>query len=120
MLRQQFLSSSQGTWSVTSPQITLQTVVFTEKVIIAAGGRSLGILIETSPYCIRRWLDAILPSPIHAAQGKLARETARSRGFQQSHLASKREHLYSVGTPRCPLYCGLKHNKKTDWVLTVV
>ena len=61
-------------------------------------------------------LDALLPLPAHAAQGKQARKDPKTQQMQHSHLVSNLGHLYAVGVPCHALYCSPKHDKKQGCV----
>ena len=65
-------------------------------------------------------LDALLPSPAHAAQGRQARKASKAQRMEHSHLVTKLIHLYTVGELCYTLYCGPKCNKKPQWVPAVV
>ena len=52
----------------------------------------------------RSKLDALLPSLVHAAQGKQARKAAKDQRMEHSHLVTKLVHLYTVGALRYALY----------------
>lgn len=69
---------------------------------------------------IRCKLDAILPSPAHAAQGKQARGAVKSQRREHSQPVSKLVHTYTVGEPCYALYCGPKRNRQARWVPAVV
>ena len=63
-------------------------------------------------------IDALLPSPAHAAQGKQAREANKS---QQQEMVAKVAHIYKVEDQVYALYFGPRHDKEqARWVPAVV
>uniref|UniRef100_A0A5S6R4H4 RNA-directed DNA polymerase n=1 Tax=Trichuris muris TaxID=70415 RepID=A0A5S6R4H4_TRIMR len=69
---------------------------------------------------IRCKLDALVPSPAHIAQGRLAKETARPHLRMNRRLTAKRVHSYTLGAPCYALYYGPKRDKEPRWVPAVV
>ncbi|KFD45736.1 hypothetical protein M513_13395 [Trichuris suis] len=82
------------------------------------GGYSPGELLNGRQ--IRCKLDALLPSPAHVAQGKLASRMAKSCLRSRNPLVPKRVHSYAVGTPCYAWYCGPKRDKEPRWVPALV
>jgi transposase InsO family protein len=68
---------------------------------------------------IRTELDALIPSPAHAAQGKQAREATASQQDETTRMAAV-TYAYSVGSPCYALYCGPRRTKDPRWVAAVV
>ena len=69
---------------------------------------------------IRTKLDALVPSPAHAAQGKQAREAAKSQSRERTKVVSVTTYCYTVGAPCYALYCGPRCNKEPRWIPAVV
>ena len=69
---------------------------------------------------IRTRLDALVPSPAHAAQGKQARQASKSQQNEKSISVNATTYQYRVGAPCYPLYFGPKRNKNPQWIPAVV
>ncbi len=70
---------------------------------------------------IRTRIDTLLPSPVHAAQQKQAREATKSQNTEQQQGVSRvSTSKYSVGTACYALYCGPRRNKQARWVPATV
>lgn len=69
---------------------------------------------------IRCKLDALIPSPVHAAQGKQAKKSTTSQRGELNHKVSKLVHNFLVGTSCYALYCGPRSNKQPRWVPAIV
>ena len=66
---------------------------------------------------IRTKIDTLLPSPAHTAQGKQAKEAAKS---QKKETVVKVTKLYNVGDPVYALYFGPRRDKEPRWVPAIV
>lgn len=69
---------------------------------------------------LRCKLDTLAPSPVHAAQGKQAREATKSQMQENTCVVSKLAHTYQVGAACYALYCGPKRTNDPRWIPAVV
>ena len=69
---------------------------------------------------IRTKLDALVPSPAHVAQGKQAKEAAKSQLSECTKMVAKTTYQYSVGAPCYALYYGPKRNRSPRWIPAIV
>ena len=66
---------------------------------------------------LRTKLDTLLPSPAHAAQGKQAKEAAKS---QREETVAKVVRSYNVGDAVYALYYGPRRNNQPRWVPAII
>ena len=69
---------------------------------------------------IRTKLDALVPSPAHVAQGKQAKEAAKSQRDETTKTVAITTYNYAVGSPCYALYCGPRHNQEPRWIPATV
>ena len=69
---------------------------------------------------IRCKLDALVPSPAHAAQGKQAKKAAMDQFSERSKLIAMTTYRYTIGAPCYALYCGPKSSKDPRWIPATV
>ena len=65
-------------------------------------------------------LDALVPSPAHAAKGKQARQASKSQQNEKSISVNATTYQYRVGAPCYALYFSPKWNKNFRWIPAVV
>ena len=64
-------------------------------------------------------VDALVPSPTQAAQGKQARQASKSQQNEKSITVNATTYQYRVGAPCYTLYFSPKWNKNPRWILAV-
>ena len=70
---------------------------------------------------IRTKLDALIPSPAHAAQGRQAKAVAKEQLSERTKMVNAMTYQYAVGAPCYALYCCPRRNKKSSrWIPAVV
>ena len=70
---------------------------------------------------IRAKIDALLPSPAHAAQGRQAKEASKSQSTEASVPTMARSTVrYEKGQPCYALYFGPRRDKDPRWVPAIV
>ena len=70
---------------------------------------------------IRTKLDALVPSPAHAAQGRQAKAAAKEQRHERTRMVNITTCQYAVGAPCFALYCCPNRNHRSPrWVPAVV
>ena len=104
--------------SVLSPKAALQEFLMQYRRTPLETGLSPSELLNGRQ--IRTRLDALVPSPAHAAQGKQARQASKSQQNEKSISVNATTYQYRVGAPCYALYFGPKRNKNPRWIPAIV
>ena len=104
--------------SVLSPKAALQEFLMQYRRTPLETGLSPSKLLNGRQ--IRTRLDALVPSPAHAAQGKQARQASKSQQNDKSISVNATTYQYRVGAPCYALYFCPKRNKNPWWIPGIV
>ena len=69
---------------------------------------------------MRTKIDILLPSPVHTAQGKQAKEATNSQQSERQLPVTQVSVTYKVGDPCYALYFGPRHDRDPRWVPAIV
>ena len=69
---------------------------------------------------IRTTLDAIVPSPVHTAQGKQAAKASKEQAEENLRTVQKLAYKYVVGSPCYAKYYSSRQHKQPRWVPATV